>query len=331
MNKKVLILILLFIIAAFEGFHISNKSRNIGDDEYEKAFQHSNKIFGIVLPENAEFCGENTPLGYYYVREGLDRELTVNSYLHSSTILLLKNSKRYFDIITPILKQNGIPEDFKYIAMAESGFRLNVSPRGAAGIWQFMPETAKQYGLEINDDVDERYHLEKSTQAACKMFKRLYNMFGSWTLTAAAYNIGENRIKREVEQQGTTDYYSMQLPEETRRYVYRVITMKFIYENPSKFGFYIRNKDMYPSIPSYNVSIDSAVTSLIDFAKYHEVNYLVFKDLNPWLRTRKLDNNDKKTYSIKLPKDKTYNYNNLMLSLQNPENILNANDSISLE
>ncbi len=200
MSKRVIFIIALVAFAAFEGFYYSNNlKKTAGDIDYQKAFRHSNKIFSLVLPDKAELAGEEAPLGLYYVREGLDRELMVNTYWHSSTMLMLKRSNRYFHIITPILKKHNIPEDFKYLALIESGLANVQSPAGASGFWQFMSATGKHYGLEISSEVDERYHLEKATEAACKLLRNSYNMFGSWTLAAAAYNVGEGRIAKELE------------------------------------------------------------------------------------------------------------------------------------
>ncbi|MDD3738272.1 MAG: lytic transglycosylase domain-containing protein [Lentimicrobiaceae bacterium] len=324
MQKRILIILILLVAASLQGFYSSYKLRKTDSDkDYHKAFMHSNKVYGIVLPSTAEFCDEELPLGIYHVRERLDREMSVNTYWHSSTLLLLKKSRKYFKIIEPILKQNNVPDDIKYIAMIESGFKYDVSPRGAAGFWQFMPATARRYGLRVDDQVDERYDLVKATNAACRMLKSHYNMLGSWTLVAASFNAGENRILKEMERQGTNDYYNMVLPEETMRYLYRIIAIKFIYNSPTNFGFYLRNVDLYPDYPTYQVSVDSSISNWINFAKEHNTNYLILKELNPWIRSTKMDNPEKLSYNILLPKKEYFNYDTLLLETENPDEIFN--------
>jgi len=324
MSKRVIFILALLVFAAFEGFYYTkNLKKTAGDIEYQKAFQHSNKIFSLVLPDKAEFAGEEAPLGLYYVREGLDRELMVNTYWHSSTMLMLKKSNRYFHIIVPILKKHNIPEDFKYLALIESGLSNVQSPAGAAGFWQFIPGTAKNFGLEVSDQVDERYHLEKATEAACKLLRGSYNKFGSWTLAAAAYNVGEGRISKELKRQNATNYYDLYLPEETMRYVYRIIALKLLYENPTSYGYFIRKKDLYPPIPTYTLSIDSTITNLPVFAKNMNINYRLLKEFNPWLRSDKLTNPAKKQFILTLPEKGFEDFDNLLNEIENAEQIFN--------
>jgi membrane-bound lytic murein transglycosylase D len=329
MSKKVLFILVLLAFATFEGFYYTTKlEEKQSDQDYRKAFQRSNKIFALVLPDKAEFAGEEAPLGLYYVREGLDRELTVNTYWHSSTMLMLKKSNRYFRIIIPILKKNGVPEDFKYLALIESGLTNVQSPAGAAGFWQFIPNTGKNFGLEINDQIDERYHVEKSTEAACKLLKGSYKKFGSWTMAAAAYNVGEGRIAKEIERQKSSNYYDLYLPEETMRYVYRIIALKLLYEHPAEYGYFLRNRDLYPPIPSYTVSIDSSITNLPAFARSMNINYRLLKEYNPWLRSDKLTNPSKKKYVITLPKKGFEEFDKLLDEIDNAEQIFNDTSNV---
>lgn len=324
MSKRFIFIFALVAFAAFEGFYYSRNLQNSASDiDYQKAFLHSNKIFSLVLPDKAQFASEETPLGLYYVREGLDRELMVNTYWHSSTLLMLKKSNRYFHIIVPILKKNNIPEDFKYLALIESGLSNVQSPAGAAGFWQFIPGTAKNFGLEISEQVDERYHVEKATEAACKLLRGSYNKFGSWTLAAAAYNVGESRIAKELERQKASTYYDLYLPEETMRYVYRIIALKLLYEHPTEYGYFIRNKDLYPPIPTYTVLIDSSITNLPVFAKSMNINYRLLKEFNPWLRSDKLTNPGKKKYLLTLPKKGFEEFDKLLAEIDNSEQIFN--------
>jgi membrane-bound lytic murein transglycosylase D len=328
MSKRFIFIFALVAFAAFEGFYYTrNTEKTAYDADYQKAFLHSNKIFSLVLPDKAEFASEEAPLGLYYVREGLDRELMVNTYWHSSTLLMLKKSNRYFHIIIPILKKNGIPEDFKYLALIESGLTNVKSPAGAAGFWQIIPGTAKNFGLEISEQVDERYHVEKATEAACKLLRGSYNKFGSWTLAAAAYNVGEGRIAKELERQKTNNYYDLYLPDETMRYIFRIIALKLLYEHPTEYGYFIRNKDLYPPIPTYTVTIDSGITNLPVFAKSMNVNYRLLKEFNPWLRSDKLSNPGKKKYLLTLPKKGFEEFDKLLAEIDNAEQIFN--DSIT--
>lgn len=324
MSKRIIFIIALLAFAAFEGFYYTkNLKRTAADIDYQKAFRHSNKIFSLVLPDKAEFAGEEAPLGLYYVREGLDRELMVNTYWHSSTMLMLKKSNRYFHIIEPILKKHGIPEDFKYLALIESGLSNVKSPAGAAGFWQIIPATGKNFGLEISDQVDERYHLEKATEAACKLLRGSYNKFGSWTLAAAAYNVGEGRISKELQKQNAGSYYDLYLPEETMRYIFRIIALKLLYEHPTEYGYYIRKKDLYPPIPTYTVTIDSSISNLQVFAKTMNINYRLLKEFNPWLRTDKLTNSAKKKYVFTFPEKGFEDFDKLLSEIDNAEQIFN--------
>ncbi len=324
MSKRFIFIFALVAFAAFEGFYYSrNLSKSAGDIDYQKAFQHSNKIFSLVLPDKAEFASEEAPMGLYYVREGLDRELMVNTYWHSSTLLMLKKSNRYFHIIIPILKKYNIPEDFKYLALIESGLSNVKSPAGAAGFWQIIPGTAKHFGLEITEQVDERYHIEKATEAACKLLRGSYNKFGSWTLAAAAYNVGEGRIAKELERQKTSNYYDLYLPEETMRYMFRIIALKLLYEHPTEYGYYIRKKDLYPPIPTYTITIDSSINNLPLFAKSMNINYRLLKEFNPWLRSDKLTNSGKKKYLLTLPKKGFEEFDKLLAEIDNAEQIFN--------
>ena len=324
MSKRFIFIFLLVAFAAFEGFYYTrNLQKSATDVEYQKAFLHSNKIFSLVLPDKAEFAGEEAPLGLYYVREGLDRELMVNTYWHSSTLLMLKKSNRYFHIIIPILKKHNIPEDFKYLALIESGLTNIQSQAGAAGFWQIVPATGKHFGLEITEQVDERYHIEKATEAACKLLRGSYNKFGSWTLAAAAYNVGEGRISRELERQSASSYYDLYLPEETMRYVYRIIALKLLYEHPTEYGYFIRKKDLYPPIPTYTVSVDSSISNLPVFARTMKINYRLLKEFNPWLRSDKLTNTGKKKYMITLPKKGFEDFDRLLDEIENAEQIFN--------
>ena len=259
-------------------------------------------IHDIELPESLDFCGEAVPLDRFYVRESLERELLVNAYRHSSTILLLKRTTRWFPVIEPIMRKNNLPEDFKYLAMIESDLTNAVSPSKAVGFWQFLEGTGKQYSLEIYKEVDMRYHQEKETQAACVFLKELYAKFGSWTLAAAAYNCGGGKVSRTIEEQHVDSYYDMLLPAETERYVYRILALKLITQNPEKYGFHISDEGWYQPLEYKTITVTETIEDLAQFAINQGTNYKMLKYYNPWLRTNKLTISEGNSYQIKLPK-----------------------------
>jgi len=259
------------------------------------------KITSPVLPSYISFSDEETPLDIFYVKESLDREMLVNSYWHSSTILLLKRANRWFPVIDPILEENNIPEDFKYLALIESGFTKAVSARGAAGFWQFMEKTAREYKLEVNSNVDERYNVEKSTKAACQYFLDRYEEYQNWTLVAASYNAGKRRISESLEKQQADSYYDLYLNEETSRYIYRILAIKTIYEDPEMYGFQLSERDLYQELQFTEIEVDKPINDLVAFAQQYGMNYKLLKELNPWLRAGYLQNNSGKQYFIKVP------------------------------
>lgn len=259
------------------------------------------------IPDTLSFCGETIPLNYFDVREALERELLVNTFYHSQTILLIKKANRYFPTIEPILKENNIPDDFKYLAVAESGLANVVSPSNAVGFWQLLEGTAKDYGLEINTEVDERYHLQKSTMAACEYLKESYAKYTSWTLSAASYNVGRKGVDRQIDRQNETEYFDLLFNEETARYVYRILALKIVLENPERYNFYIEKGDLYRPIASKEVVINSPIESWADFAKEHNTNYKILKFMNPWLRDKKLTNKTNKEYNILVPRKNARN------------------------
>lgn len=281
----------------------AEKEDPLTDNVFQKHFNTNYKIYALTLPEELNFAGEPVPLHVLDVRERLDRELLINTYWQSQTLLLHKRAHRYFPVIEPILKKNGIPEDFKYLSLIESGFQNVVSPAGATGFWQFMKDTGIEYGLEVADEVDERYHLEKSTEAACRYLQKAYDQYGSWTMAAASYNLGMNGLNRQIERQKATNYYDLLLVEETGRYVFRILAMKEIFSDPRKYGFHYRESDLYPPVETYTVSVDSSVIDFASFAFAHNINYKILKIFNPWLRDTYLKNTRGKRYEITLPVD----------------------------
>jgi membrane-bound lytic murein transglycosylase D len=289
-----IIILTLFVSAGRDEEKVRMSSLNTG-------LKYS--VYPVNLPAELKFAGEKVPLEYFDVREDLDKELLINVYWQSHTMLLIKRANRYFPVIENVLRKNGIPEDMKYLAVAESDLTNSVSPDQAVGFWQFVDGTARDYRLEVNDEVDERYHIEKSTEAACLFLKESYNRYGSWTMAAASYNIGRSGLNEQIERQKSDYYYDLLLNEETGRYIYRALAIKLILSNPEEYGFYAGDKDLYKVIPTYEVTVDGTVEDFTDFASKYGINYKVLKIFNPWLRDNKLMNPHKQTYYIRIPKD----------------------------
>ncbi|HCT30246.1 MAG TPA: murein transglycosylase [Bacteroidales bacterium] len=260
-----------------------------------------NMAYQVSLPDTLTFANEQVPLKFFDVRESLDRELQLNTYWHSQTLLLLKRANRFFPVIEPILKEKGIPDDFKYLAVAESALANEVSPSRAVGYWQILEKTGKELGLEINKDVDERYNIDKSTRAACSYLQKNYTKFGNWTMAAASYNYGSNGIDKQIDRQNNQSYYNLVLGEETGRYLYRILAFKVIFQNPKKYGFILDKNDLYPPLKYYDVAVDSSITNIARFAEHFETNYKMLKTMNPWLRSNTLPNITKKKYIIHIP------------------------------
>lgn len=266
-------------------------------------------VYAIPLPDQLEFAGEAVPLDNPDIRERLDRELLVNTYWQSNGLLLIKRAAKYFPIIEPILKEEGLPDDFKYLAVIESGLTQAVSPARATGFWQILSSTGKELGLEINDNVDERYNVELSTRAACKYLKKSKASLGSWTLAAAGYNAGNAGMSRRLNQQDVNGYYDLLLGEETGRYVFRILALKQILSDPERYGFNYTQEDLYKDVPSYKVKVDTVVTDFVKFAQQFGINYKILKLHNPWLREDHLNNASRKEYQIEIPKEGYYNAN----------------------
>ena len=308
MKAKLIKSIALGIGLVFAGVGVSQlfratPSEKAEDNTYQSSFKDDYRVYSLNLPDQAEFAGETVPMQLVDVHQKLDRELHVNTYWQSNTLLYLKRSNQWFPVIEPILAENNIPNDFKYLALIESGLTQIVSPAGATGFWQFMKSTGKEYGLEINSEVDERYHIEKSTRAACKYLQDAYDKYGSWTLAAASYNMGMNGLDKQLDRQQVSNYYDLLLSEETSRYVFRILAAKEILSSPQNYGFTYREKDLWEPYNTKIITVDSSVSNWATFAKEQGVNYKVLKALNPWLRQRELTNSAKKTYEVKLPTD----------------------------
>lgn len=274
--------------------------------EQKKSLVQDYNVYAIPLPESIDFAGEPVPLNNPDIRERLDHELLVNTYWQSNGLLLIKRAHKYFPLIEPILKEEGVPDDFKYLAVIESGLTQAVSPAGARGFWQLLSGTGRELGLEVNDNVDERYHIEKATRAACTYLKDSKESWGTWTLAAAAYNAGNTGISRQLVRQGVDSYYDLLLGEETGRYMFRILALKKILKNPESYGFNFTQEDLYHEVPTYDVKVDTVVTDFPRFARSFNINYKILKIHNPWLREDHLNNASRKEYQIKIPKEGYY-------------------------
>lgn len=264
------------------------------------------KVYALELPDTLSFAGEKVPLNSPDLRERLDRELLVNTYWQSNMMLLLKRANKYFPTIEKILKEEGVPSDLKYLSVIESGLENVISPAGAKGFWQIMRTTGREYGLEVNSNVDERYHLAFSTRMAAKYLKKAKDKFGSWALAAASYNRGMSGIERNLNTQKVENYFDLRLGQETSRYVFRVLAVKEIIENPSKYGYVFDESDLYYSVPVRYHGLDTAISNLTTFARKMGVNYKILKIHNPWLLQNHLNNRSRKYYEIAIPEKGHY-------------------------
>ena len=264
----------------------------------------------VSVPRFVVFCGDTVDLTRYDRHERMDRELMAFSYMHSTSLQTIKRANRYFPIVEPILKENGVPDDFKYLMAIESAANpMARSVAGAAGLWQFMPVTGKEFGLEVNGSVDERYHVEKSTRAACKYLKQAHQRFGDWISVAASYNAGQGRIQQQQNKQYTDESLDLYLVEETARYVYRIFAAKMLFTDPTQFGFYLKSSDLYPPIPCRSIKVQHDIADLARFAKSQGTTYAILRNMNPWLRSSSLHCKNGKEYFILIPDKNNMHHN----------------------
>ena len=328
MTKKNKIILLPSIFALIVGICFvlligttSNNNEVTIPTETTDVFSARYNLSSPPMPDTLHFAGEKVPIERYDVREALDRELLVNVYWQSNILLFCKRAYRFFPVIEPILEKEGVPDDFKFLALIESGLTNAVSPAKASGFWQFMRETAISHGLEINDEVDERYHLEKSTFAACQYLKRSYKQHSSWVLAAAAYNMGDGGLKQNIAKQKTSSYWDLLLNEETSRYVYRILAAKLILSNPQNYGINLKITDLYQPLQVRYIEVDTSITDLVDFAISQGVTYKQLKNFNPWLRSDKLTNRSRKKYIFSIPKKEYMLYYDQIKQI-NPDEML---------
>lgn len=286
-------LILYFFISSSNPFGENQSYVDVISDNY--------RIYALPHPDTLKFAGEGVPLEDFNVSERFDRELLVNTYWQSQTLLFFKRANRWFPVIEPILEEHGVPDDFKFVALIESGLTNAVSPAGARGFWQILSSTGRELDLEINSEVDERYHVERSTEAACQFLTDAYERFGSWTLAAAAYNMGRTALVRQMNNQKVDCYHDLMLNEETSRYMFRILAVKHIFSKPQAFGFYFHEHDLYPELEYETLEVDTSIRDLPEFALDKGFNYKLLREYNPWLRQYSLTNSDNKSYEIKVP------------------------------
>ena len=301
----VAVLLILFGYISFnEQRHLSRQSTISDDHVAEMKYVVEDAPFPAIsldVPENVNFAGEQVPMNIPDVRERLDKELQINTYFHSNTLFLIKRANRWLPQIEKILKRNDVPEDFKYLPLIESNLLNDISPKNAVGYWQILKESGNEYGLEITNEVDERYDPLKATEAACKYLKQAHSKFGNWTLVAASYNRGMGGIERAIENQQVKTYYDLFLNEETSRYVFRILAIKEIVENPLKYGFRVNPKHLFQQETLKYIKVDETIKDLVTFARQHDTNYKLIKRHNPWLRDDKLTVKKNKQYLIGIP------------------------------
>ncbi len=295
------VIIGIFFINA-DKFSNDIKKKPSSTNDSVKSTSDTYKIKALKIPKNLVFAGEKVELTKTDIKERIDRELLVNTYWQSNALLWIKRTHKYFPIIEPILKEKGVPDDFKYLAVIESDLRNVTSPAGAKGMWQMLKDAARENGLEVNDNVDERYHLEKATRAACDYLIVAKNRLGSWTLAAAAYHAGNFGIEKRLKEQNVDSYYDVLAGENTERYIPRIVAAKEILSSPEKYGFIFDKEDLYSIKPTYSVKVDTVISNIAQFAIKFNTNYKELKMYNPWLRENKLNNKSRKVYEIKIPK-----------------------------
>lgn len=279
----------------------SSSIDNEGVDAVKKNFSEDYNIYALPLPESLTFAGEAVPLSDPEVAERYDREILVNTYWQSNTLLMIKRAAKWLPSMKPIFEEVGVPEDLLYLGLIESGFQNVVSPAGAAGFWQFLEGTAREYDLEVMGEVDERYHVEKSTRAAAEYLKAAHDEFGSWSLAAASYNMGMNGLRRQLDRQKTNNYYDLLLNAETARYVFRIIAVRDILTHPEEFGFHYRPEELYPENQTEPVIVSTDIDDFADWAAERGISYKTLKYYNPWLRDTFLKVKPGESYAIDLP------------------------------
>jgi membrane-bound lytic murein transglycosylase D len=300
--RHLLALPVFFLLFLCTKLIYSSYHNPISDSDYKKFLFSDYKLFGVTIPKDLNFCGEKVPLDNFGVKKELEKQFWMNAFNQPQTLILHKKAGRYFPLIEPIMKKNGVPDDFKYVAMLESGLTNSTAGSTAAGFWGLMIPVAQGYGLEVDDQVDERFNIEKATDVACKIFKAGYKKYKNWTLSAASYDMGTGALDKQMEKQGVTNYYDLDLNSETAMYVYRLLAFKEIISRPEAYGYKLSKRELFAPIPTYVVKVDSSITDLNAFAISQSSTVQILKTLNPWLLKNSLRNPEHKTYEILFPR-----------------------------
>jgi membrane-bound lytic murein transglycosylase D len=298
---------ILLLVAALVSLLLLSQKQKSTTEPSKEVFKSAYAVTHVPLPDTLSVAGESVPMDIWYVKESLERELLVNVYWQSNTLLMIKRASRWLPEIKQTFRQMGVPEDLAFLALVESALTGTTSPAGAEGHWQFLESTAKSYGLVINDEVDERYHLQKATRAAGLYLQAAYGRFGSWVLAAAAYNRGMEGLSKAISQQGENNFFKLWLNQETSRYIYRLLAIKLILEHPADYGFYLKHADLYPPIASDLIRIDTLINDLPAFAHSQGISFRTLKEYNPWLKKYSL-NGSVRTYELAIPKGRKLSY-----------------------
>lgn len=309
-TKKIVYYTLAALLPAFLPMHLA--AQKLPDFHFpisEEPVAHS----CVDIPRSIDFCGQTIDLSRFDRRERMDKELLTFMYMHSTSLQTIKRANRYFPVVAPILKANGVPEDLLYLMVIESNLNPTARSRaGAVGLWQLMPATAKELGLEVNDEIDERMNVEKATEAACKYLLRAYKRFGNWESVAASYNAGQRRISDLMDEQDVDNALDLYMVEETSRYVYRILAAKLMFQEPQAFGFHLKQSDLYPPLVYTTVDVSGPVESWSDFAQRQGITYATLRRINPWITAKQLRNKTGRTYSVAIPTAEWMNYNPLV-------------------
>jgi membrane-bound lytic murein transglycosylase D len=321
----------LVFFVGFCALYVFFKCFLISPTKNELSYANTNfYVLDLSIPANLDFCGEKIPANNYEIRDDLKKEFFSSAYWKTNSQVLFRKAQKWFPYIEPILKQEGVPDDFKYLAVIESHLSNVTSPAGASGFWQLVPSSARNYGLEVNDNVDERYHVEKATHAACKHIKDAYAIFKNWTLSAAAYNLGIGGILNAIKRQKTNNYFDLLLNRETGSFVYRILAYKTLFASPGHFGIKKKKWSYFSKISFSTFKVDSSITDLSAFAKHIGSSIEIIKNFNPWLLQNTLNNPDKKIYEIRIPKNTRADYSSYVADLKCENNLYAPNEYTAL-
>jgi len=320
-----IILFLIVFLVLYFFITLLFKKPQINDQTY---VNNNFNVFGLNIPQNLTFCDEQIPVDNFEIRNNLEKEFFTNEYWKNNSAILFNKIAKWFPYIEPILKAEGVPDDIKFIAVIESHLSNKVSSAGASGFWQLVPSTARNYGLIVNSQVDERLDVEKATHAACKLFKDAHARFNNWTLAAAAYNLGIGGIERALKAQNTDNYYDLLLNKQTGEFIYRLLAYKTLLSSPVHFGIKKTKIKYLPKIPIKVYVVDSSITNITFLAKKIKCSKAQIKLLNPWLTGNELDNPEKHKFSFRIPKNLNKDYSSYYLDLISEDGYLDIETNV---